>query len=164
MLNVTWKGKTFVGALFDSNKKDWAPPRYAHTLYRSISVGFLSQARGLRFRFVEPIKKPSLTENAGLLSNIDPSVRILRNGKKRNVDKLNSNQRARVKREKKTGNARYYRTNSCSSSELSTLSDPKPANNNNSSSSSSNNGIDIKISPTSPASSISSQYSNSRSS
>jgi hypothetical protein len=27
ILNVTWRGKTFVGSLIDTNKVGWAPPR-----------------------------------------------------------------------------------------------------------------------------------------
>jgi hypothetical protein len=27
VVNVTWRGKTYVGTLMDSTKHDWAPPR-----------------------------------------------------------------------------------------------------------------------------------------
>lgn len=29
VVNVTWRGKTYVGTLLDCTKHDWAPPRYA---------------------------------------------------------------------------------------------------------------------------------------
>ena len=28
VVNVTWRGKTYVGTLLDATKHDWAPPRY----------------------------------------------------------------------------------------------------------------------------------------
>lgn len=28
VVNVTWRGKTYVGTLIDCTKHDWAPPRY----------------------------------------------------------------------------------------------------------------------------------------
>lgn len=31
VVNVTWRGKSFVGTLLDSSRHDWAPPRYALT-------------------------------------------------------------------------------------------------------------------------------------
>jgi hypothetical protein len=30
VVNVTWRGKTYVGTLMDSTKHDWAPPRWVH--------------------------------------------------------------------------------------------------------------------------------------
>jgi len=28
VVNVTWKGKTYMGTLLDATKHDWSPPRY----------------------------------------------------------------------------------------------------------------------------------------
>ena len=34
VVNVTWRGKTYVGTLLDATKHDWAPPRYNNTPHR----------------------------------------------------------------------------------------------------------------------------------
>ena len=34
VVNVTWKGKTYMGTLLDATKHDWSPPRYGNCSIR----------------------------------------------------------------------------------------------------------------------------------
>lgn len=36
VVNVTWRGKTYVGTLIDCTKHDWAPPRYVLGFYAAV--------------------------------------------------------------------------------------------------------------------------------
>ncbi|CAF4689340.1 unnamed protein product, partial [Rotaria magnacalcarata] len=30
VVNITWRGKTYVGALMNTTEQNWAPPRYVN--------------------------------------------------------------------------------------------------------------------------------------
>lgn len=46
MVNVTWRGKTYVGTLLDATRHDWAPPRLTEESdERSRSLGFGGRAK-----------------------------------------------------------------------------------------------------------------------
>ena len=73
VLNVTWKGKTFIGALMDTTNNGWAPPVFNN--------------------------KFNINENRRLSSSLDeeqhhiqdPSIRMLRNGKRRYLGNVKRN-------------------------------------------------------------------------
>lgn len=39
VVNVTWRGKTYVGTLLDCTRHDWAPPRYAECYHINMKTG-----------------------------------------------------------------------------------------------------------------------------
>lgn len=46
VVNVTWRGKTYVGTLLDATRHDWAPPRLTEESdERSRSLGFGGRAK-----------------------------------------------------------------------------------------------------------------------
>lgn len=54
VVNVTWRGKTYVGTLLDCTRHDWAPPRYTfphqfHSRIRTLLIDDLSVMRACRF-------------------------------------------------------------------------------------------------------------------
>lgn len=50
MVNVTWRGKTYVGTLLDCTKHDWAPPRFCESPTSDIDSKSLKNTRGKRAR------------------------------------------------------------------------------------------------------------------
>lgn len=46
VVNVTWRGKTYVGTLLDATRHDWAPPRLTdESEERNRSLGFGGRAK-----------------------------------------------------------------------------------------------------------------------
>ena len=78
VLNVTWKGKTFLGALMDSTNNQWAPPMFNNN--KLIINDNKSSSSSLC---------TLLDEDEQFLMNQDPSIRILRNGKRRYLNLSN---------------------------------------------------------------------------
>ncbi|KPM09494.1 hypothetical protein QR98_0080310 [Sarcoptes scabiei] len=50
VVNVTWRGKTYVGTLLDCTKHDWAPPRFCESPTSDIESKSLKNTRGKRAR------------------------------------------------------------------------------------------------------------------
>lgn len=50
VVNVTWRGKTYVGTLLDCTKHDWAPPRFCESPTSDIDSKSLKNTRGKRAR------------------------------------------------------------------------------------------------------------------
>lgn len=53
VVNVTWRGKTYVGTLIDCTKHDWAPPRYVSEEIGLASCCFLLNVLIFFFRFCD---------------------------------------------------------------------------------------------------------------
>lgn len=49
-MNVTWRGKTYVGTLLDCTKHDWAPPRFCESPTSDIEAKLGTNTRGKRAR------------------------------------------------------------------------------------------------------------------
>lgn len=49
-MNITWRGKTYVGTLLDCTKHDWAPPRFCESPTSDIESKSLKNTRGKRAR------------------------------------------------------------------------------------------------------------------
>lgn len=85
VVNVTWRGKTYVGALLDCTKHDWAPPRLCDSPASDIDV---KTHKGVR-------SKRIMTRSNGIGVGVDEKNLLqttgkLRNGKGRRI--LNSNE------------------------------------------------------------------------
>lgn len=76
VVNVTWRGKTYVGTLLDCTRHDWAPPRFCDSPTSDIESR-TPKGRGKRGR--------TATTTAGTPSN-DLSVAETRSGKLRNAN------------------------------------------------------------------------------
>ncbi|CAF1037532.1 unnamed protein product [Rotaria sordida] len=63
VVNITWRGKTYVGALLNTTEQNWAPPRYKSDIRSSI--------------------KQNHNRDHQLPSTYETTERILRNGKRR---------------------------------------------------------------------------------
>ncbi|RWS02091.1 zinc finger protein 608-like protein, partial [Leptotrombidium deliense] len=50
VVNVTWRGKTYVGTLLDCTKQDWAPPRFCESPSSDIETKTSKGNRGKRGR------------------------------------------------------------------------------------------------------------------
>ncbi|OTF69830.1 hypothetical protein BLA29_012435, partial [Euroglyphus maynei] len=50
VVNITWRGKTYVGTLLDCTKHDWAPPRFCESPTSDIESKSLKNTRGKRAR------------------------------------------------------------------------------------------------------------------
>lgn len=50
VVNVTWRGKTYVGTLLDCTKHDWAPPRFCESPTSDIESKSMKNTRGKRAR------------------------------------------------------------------------------------------------------------------
>ncbi|CAG0897804.1 unnamed protein product [Cyprideis torosa] len=48
VVNVTWRGKTYVGTLLDSTKHDWAPPRFCDSPIEDFDPRLFKSGRGKR--------------------------------------------------------------------------------------------------------------------
>lgn len=100
VVNVTWRGKTYVGALLDCTKHDWAPPRLcdspasdidskAHKGVRTKRIVTRSNGMGL--------DEKNLLQTTGKLRNgkgrriLTPSDLASCNKKQREMDKSNEN-------------------------------------------------------------------------
>lgn len=75
MVNVTWRGKTYVGTLLDCTKHDWAPPRFCESPTSDIESKSLKSGRGKRAR-------GSFTDSTGIDTR-SVTTSKLRNGKGR---------------------------------------------------------------------------------
>jgi hypothetical protein len=73
VLNVTWKGKTFIGALMDTTNQSWAPPMFNNNKL-----------------IINNDNKSLLDDDEQYLLNQDPSIRTLRNGKRRHLNLANN--------------------------------------------------------------------------
>lgn len=60
-VNVTWRGKTYVGTLIDCTKHDWAPPRFCDSPTEELDTRLPKGGRGKRGR-------NSMTSNNDLLN------------------------------------------------------------------------------------------------
>jgi len=96
VLNVTWRGKSFVGTLFDSSKSSWEPPCFKESICSKVkAVPFVaassaSSASSSSSNYYYNGKDNSLYYGSQsiFLDNIlcsDPTVRTLRNGKRRYI-------------------------------------------------------------------------------
>lgn len=74
-MNVTWRGKTYVGTLLDCTKHDWAPPRFCESPTSDIESKSLKSGRGKRAR-------SSFTDTTGIDTR-SVTTSKLRNGKGR---------------------------------------------------------------------------------
>ena len=54
MVNVTWRGKTYVGTLLDCTRHDWAPPRLCDSPTSDIDAKSGKAGRGKRGATVAP--------------------------------------------------------------------------------------------------------------
>ncbi|CAF3247568.1 unnamed protein product [Rotaria sp. Silwood2] len=63
VVNITWRGKTYVGALLNTTEQNWAPPRYKSDIRSTI--------------------KQNHNRDHQLTSTYETTERILRNGKRR---------------------------------------------------------------------------------
>ncbi|UYV71260.1 ZNF608 [Cordylochernes scorpioides] len=76
VVNVTWRGKTYVGTLLDCTKHDWAPPRFCESPTSDVDSKNAKGGRGKRGRTNNA--NENFTEN-----NRTPVQSKLRNGKGR---------------------------------------------------------------------------------
>lgn len=57
VVNVTWRGKTYVGTLLDCTKHDWAPPRYViRTMFENhkcFHCHYYSRCHNSSYRFCD---------------------------------------------------------------------------------------------------------------
>lgn len=77
VVNVTWRGKTYVGTLLDCTRHDWAPPRFCDSPTSDIESR-TPKGRGKRGR--------AATTTAGTPVNNDVTVTETRSGKLRNAN------------------------------------------------------------------------------
>lgn len=94
ILNVSWRGKTFVGSLIDAAKTSWAPPRFkdipkfkqnkeAYPFFNQYGSNNLYPSSDSSFNpFVSQPNQNGLST--------DPTVRTLRNGKRRYINQFES--------------------------------------------------------------------------
>ena len=75
VVNVTWRGKTYVGTLLDCTRHDWAPPRFCESPTSDIESKSNKNSRGKRSRS-SALSNDSVTDNRIVQSK-------LRNGKGR---------------------------------------------------------------------------------
>lgn len=51
-MNVTWRGKTYVGTLLDCTRHDWAPPRFVSSYFVSHFATIYSKFSQFSFVFL----------------------------------------------------------------------------------------------------------------
>jgi hypothetical protein len=97
IVNVTWKGKSYVGSLIDANRADWAPPRFKEfpkfkpslnssaNSYSSLSSSSALFQRDPYSYYGNYGPASSLYNNDPNQLSTDPTVRTLRNGKRRYI-------------------------------------------------------------------------------
>ncbi|CAF0741152.1 unnamed protein product [Didymodactylos carnosus] len=96
VINVTWRGKTYVGALLNTTEQNWAPPRYKndprqnhrlknnHYNTLSSSLPLLSSSSSLSLSQSNPLSiSGTSTQTPADTNSNEPTERILRNGKRR---------------------------------------------------------------------------------
>ena len=94
ILNVSWRGKTFVGSLIDTSKTSWAPPRFKdipkfkqnkdnYSFFNQYGSNNLFSSQDSSASFNPFVTQP----NPNGLST-DPTVRTLRNGKRRYINQF----------------------------------------------------------------------------
>jgi len=105
ILNVTWRGKSYCGTLIDSTKSTWAPPSFKEfnkstTKNSSCSTGSSSSSSGSYYQAQAAALKDPYSyfgTNFGPASSLDlntvqlcadPTVRTLRNGKRRYINQF----------------------------------------------------------------------------
>lgn len=94
IVNVSWRGKTFVGSLIDAAKTSWAPPRFKDIpkfKQNKEAYPFFNQygSNGLYPSTEAPFNPFISQPNQNGLST-DPTVRTLRNGKRRYINQFES--------------------------------------------------------------------------
>lgn len=107
VLNVTWKGKTFIGALMDTTNQNWAPPMFTNKLNESKSLAYSTSLSTTS-------SACTLDEEEQFLLNQDPSIRILRNGKRRYLNLANKLSNIDNKVKKSTNNNNKDKNNNLS--------------------------------------------------
>jgi len=86
LLNVSWRGKTFVGSLIDTSKASWAPPRFKDM--PKLKTSFYSDSYcNYSSNFSSYSSNGTSTSDMNNLS-ADPTVRTLRNGKRRYINQF----------------------------------------------------------------------------
>ncbi|CAF0756346.1 unnamed protein product [Didymodactylos carnosus] len=100
VINVTWRGKTYVGALLNTTEQSWAPPRYKNDprqnhRYKNNHHNTLSSSSTLLSSSLSPLASLSLSQSnllsvstattqlPSVTNTNEPTERILRNGKRR---------------------------------------------------------------------------------
>ena len=81
IVNVNWRGKSYVGTLIDSNKSNWAPPRFAETPKPKQAFTYYNP-----FNSRDSNCSSLFAQEAQLCA--DPTVRTLRNGKRRYINQF----------------------------------------------------------------------------
>ncbi|CAF0868343.1 unnamed protein product [Brachionus calyciflorus] len=92
ILNVSWRGKTFVGSLIDTSKTSWAPPRFKDIpKFKNNKDGFNffnQYGSNNLFSSTDPSFNPFVTQAGQNGLSTDPTVRTLRNGKRRFINQF----------------------------------------------------------------------------
>ncbi len=104
ILNVTWRGKSYCGTLIDSTKSTWAPPSFKEFNKSTTKSGSCSTSSSTSSYYQSQnaaLKDPYsyFGTNFGPASSLDlntvqlcadPTVRTLRNGKRRYINQFES--------------------------------------------------------------------------
>lgn len=94
IVNVSWRGRTFVGSLIDAEKTSWAPPRFKDIpkfkQNKEVYPFFNQYGSNSLYPSSETPFNPFVSQpNQNGLST-DPTVRTLRNGKRRYINQYES--------------------------------------------------------------------------